>query len=130
GEDEGERFHGLVSCRRWRVHPRWSKPGWDFAGSAKPRRPPGIPFGWSGFASSELSLVGEIPYFGGWEGKERPEKGLYTTLRTSLISRLFISNLMQAVSKAQSIKEFARHEKDTGSPDVQVALLTRRINHL
>ena len=37
---------------------------------------------------------------------------------------------MTAVSKAQSIKEFARHEKDTGSPDVQVALLTRRINHL
>lgn len=37
---------------------------------------------------------------------------------------------MQAASKAQSIKEFARHEKDTGSPDVQVALLTRRINHL
>jgi small subunit ribosomal protein S15 len=37
---------------------------------------------------------------------------------------------MQAVSKAQSIKEFGRHEKDTGSPDVQVALLTRRINHL
>ncbi|MCC6232460.1 MAG: 30S ribosomal protein S15 [Verrucomicrobiales bacterium] len=37
---------------------------------------------------------------------------------------------MQAVSKAHSIKEFARHDKDTGSPDVQVALLTRRINHL
>ena len=37
---------------------------------------------------------------------------------------------MQAVPKAQSIKEFARHDKDTGSPDVQVALLTRRINHL
>jgi small subunit ribosomal protein S15 len=37
---------------------------------------------------------------------------------------------MQAVSKAQSIKEFGRHDKDTGSPDVQVALLTRRINHL
>lgn len=37
---------------------------------------------------------------------------------------------MQAVSKAQSIQEFARHDKDTGSPDVQVALLTRRINHL
>ncbi len=37
---------------------------------------------------------------------------------------------MQSVSKAQSIKEFSRHEKDTGSPDVQVALLTRRINHL
>lgn len=37
---------------------------------------------------------------------------------------------MQAASKAQNIKDFARHEKDTGSPDVQVALLTRRINHL
>ena len=37
---------------------------------------------------------------------------------------------MQAASKTQSIKEFARHDKDTGSPDVQVALLTRRINHL
>lgn len=38
---------------------------------------------------------------------------------------------MQAVvPKVQSIKEFARHDKDTGSPDVQVALLTRRINHL
>ncbi len=37
---------------------------------------------------------------------------------------------MQAVLKAQSIKEFSRHEKDTGSPDVQIALLTRRINHL
>lgn len=37
---------------------------------------------------------------------------------------------MEAVIKAQSIREYARHEKDTGSPDVQVALLTRRINHL
>ena len=27
-------------------------------------------------------------------------------------------------------KQFARHEKDTGSPEVQVALLTRRINDL
>ncbi len=28
------------------------------------------------------------------------------------------------------INEFARHEGDTGSPEVQVALLTSRINHL
>lgn len=38
--------------------------------------------------------------------------------------------MQAAVSKAQSIKDFSRHDKDTGSPDVQVALLTRRINHL
>jgi small subunit ribosomal protein S15 len=28
------------------------------------------------------------------------------------------------------ITKFARHEGDTGSPEVQVALLTARINHL
>ena len=30
----------------------------------------------------------------------------------------------------QSLEEFQLHEKDTGSADVQVALLTRRIEHL
>lgn len=28
------------------------------------------------------------------------------------------------------IKEYAQHEGDTGSPEVQIALLTERINHL
>jgi small subunit ribosomal protein S15 len=28
------------------------------------------------------------------------------------------------------INEYARHEGDTGSPEVQIALLTHRINHL
>ncbi|RTZ60149.1 MAG: 30S ribosomal protein S15 [Gammaproteobacteria bacterium] len=28
------------------------------------------------------------------------------------------------------IKEFQRHEKDTGSPEVQIAILTERINRL
>ncbi|MBT8213257.1 MAG: 30S ribosomal protein S15, partial [Acidimicrobiia bacterium] len=28
------------------------------------------------------------------------------------------------------VGEFGTHEKDTGSPEVQVALLTERINHL
>lgn len=28
------------------------------------------------------------------------------------------------------MEEFARHEGDTGSPEVQIALLTRRINQL
>jgi len=32
--------------------------------------------------------------------------------------------------KAQIISEHRLHEKDTGSPEVQVALLTERINHL
>jgi len=33
-------------------------------------------------------------------------------------------------SKEDIIKEFGRTEKDTGSPEVQIALLTERINHL
>lgn len=33
-------------------------------------------------------------------------------------------------SKAEIISEYASHEGDTGSSDVQVAILTRRINEL
>jgi len=32
--------------------------------------------------------------------------------------------------KAEIISKFATHEGDTGSPEVQIALLTWRINHL
>lgn len=32
--------------------------------------------------------------------------------------------------KAQIVKEYARDEKDTGSPEVQIALLTAEINAL
>ena len=37
---------------------------------------------------------------------------------------------MGQIDKAAIIAEFATHEGDTGSPEVQVALLTARINHL
>ena len=33
-------------------------------------------------------------------------------------------------SKIKVIEEYHRHEKDTGSPEVQIALLTGRILHL
>jgi ribosomal protein S15, bacterial/organelle len=33
-------------------------------------------------------------------------------------------------AKAKTIDSFKLHEKDTGSADVQIALLTQRINHL
>ena len=32
--------------------------------------------------------------------------------------------------KQQIIEKYKIHEKDTGSPEVQIALLTERINHL
>lgn len=33
-------------------------------------------------------------------------------------------------SKTKLVKDFRLHEKDTGSADIQIALLTDRINHL
>jgi small subunit ribosomal protein S15 len=33
-------------------------------------------------------------------------------------------------AKAKTINDFKLHEQDTGSADVQIALLTQRINHL
>ncbi len=37
---------------------------------------------------------------------------------------------MDKARKAEIINTYARHEGDTGSPEVQVAILTERINHL
>ena len=37
---------------------------------------------------------------------------------------------MEKQRKQEIIKEYAIHEGDTGSPEVQVALLTERIKHL
>jgi len=33
-------------------------------------------------------------------------------------------------NKSKLMEEFARHESDTGSPEVQIAILTSRINQL
>ena len=35
-----------------------------------------------------------------------------------------------AINKAEIIKEYALKEGDTGSPEVQISILTARINHL
>ncbi len=37
---------------------------------------------------------------------------------------------ISTVQKAQIVKDYQREDKDTGSPEVQVALLTARINYL
>ena len=37
---------------------------------------------------------------------------------------------MNKAIKDEIMKKHARHEGDTGSPEVQIALLTERINHL
>jgi small subunit ribosomal protein S15 len=37
---------------------------------------------------------------------------------------------MEKAAKQEIIAKYALHEGDTGSPEVQVAILTERINHL
>jgi small subunit ribosomal protein S15 len=37
---------------------------------------------------------------------------------------------MDKAKKQELIETYGRHEGDTGSPEVQIALLTERINHL
>jgi small subunit ribosomal protein S15 len=37
---------------------------------------------------------------------------------------------LDKTTKTELIKEYARHEGDTGSPEVQIAILTNRINQL
>jgi small subunit ribosomal protein S15 len=37
---------------------------------------------------------------------------------------------LAAVKKAEVVKKFARSESDTGSPEVQIALLSERISYL
>lgn len=37
---------------------------------------------------------------------------------------------MDKQTKLDIIKKYGRNEQDTGSPEVQIALLTHRINHL
>ncbi len=37
---------------------------------------------------------------------------------------------MEAKAKTKTIQTHRRHDKDTGSADVQIALLTDRVNHL
>lgn len=40
------------------------------------------------------------------------------------------SKTMEKEKKTQIINEYKRHDGDTGSSEVQIALLTERINHL
>ena len=40
------------------------------------------------------------------------------------------TNQISTVDKPEIIAEFKTHDKDTGSSEVQIALLTARINHL
>ncbi len=41
-----------------------------------------------------------------------------------------MSNMQEVGRRAETMQQYRRHDTDTGSPEVQVALLTKRIIHL
>lgn len=49
---------------------------------------------------------------------------------TGRISLCLYTRMLTKQKKAKTIKETAVHDKDTGSPEVQVALLSKRIDEL
>jgi|TARA_B100000959_G_scaffold255200_1_gene287421 small subunit ribosomal protein S15 len=62
-------------------------------------------------------------------------KVLYNTVFVGTLPRLFekrreAKRLKGMEEKANTIEGYRLHETDTGSADVQIALLTQRINHL
>ena len=57
-------------------------------------------------------------------------KNLYTQIVNNYAVRAFLTKEESMEAKAKTIESFKTHEKDTGSADVQIALLTQRINHL
>ena len=52
------------------------------------------------------------------------------TLYSDVGDIIFYGGIFTMIDKAQIIAEYATKEGDTGSPEVQIALLTARINHL
>src|SRR3982750_805345 len=54
---------------------------------------------------------------------DRPEPGRPVSRRTVPMS-------LTAEAKTQILQEYRIHETDTGSPEVQIAILTKRINEL
>jgi small subunit ribosomal protein S15 len=64
--------------------------------------------------------------------REKPIQAALTALR-GCENRFLIYNrrfVMAESNQTSDLKEFQLHDKDTGSADVQVALLTHRIEHL
>ncbi len=69
----------------------------------------------------------------GWAGTVRPafHSGLHGVVSTALtVVDYQTTNMSEVAVKQEVITKFRTHEKDTGSPEVQIALLSQRITHL
>jgi small subunit ribosomal protein S15 len=84
-----------------------------------------MPYGDEAVPAPLLEFALKSPFVSG--------KVLYTTTGKTLFSpscRNLKETTMDSTTKEKSINDFRLHERDTGSADVQIALLTQRINEL
>ena len=79
----------------------------------------------TGLASRRIGTVtpAKPDFHSGGAGVSEPAKAPYSR-------EPHHKTMSTTVVKPEIIKEYKTHEKDTGSSEVQVALLTARINHL
>jgi small subunit ribosomal protein S15 len=81
-----------------------------------------------------LTLLDDIPAVATWK-KAAPKKSPPIKAFTSISAHRALQSegipmSITAEKKSELIKKFATKEGDTGSPEVQVAILTERINNL
>ena len=63
----------------------------------------------------------------GLHGRIAAQKYILVTVK---LGKLYVKMAFAAPEKNKIVREFQRGETDTGSPEVQVALLSARISHL
>ena len=68
------------------------------------------------------------PPLGIWHMPRRGFTDLMLRLAANILKRCLI--MLMKDEKAKIIEEYATHEGDTGSPEVQIAILTKRISDL
>jgi small subunit ribosomal protein S15 len=56
--------------------------------------------------------------------------GMFVWIFETSVEKGFIHKMLPKQEKQNIVHDFETHEGDTGSPEVQIALLTRRINDL
>ena len=87
-----------------------------------------------GHRSSDLEPRGRssapTTAFGGVQSWNFPGEKCFTAFRRKTTVNRYILRNQTMETKTKTIDSFKLHEKDTGSADVQIALLTQRINHL
>ena len=85
-------------------------------------------------AFGHIAATYQSVFFAHWRKISTPQIHPPTAVSYVFAKKLFfrkvITKMMTAAEKQAIIAKYAIHEGDTGSPEVQIAILTHRINNL